>query len=557
MYCGLDVGGTHTDAVLVDEGGAVVAAGKVLTDHNDLIDTVHRSLDGVLDGRQSAGIRWINLSTTLSTNAIVEGKNEEVGVMVSAGPGINPFSYSIGENYHFIRGAIDHRGFEIQMLDEREAGVIAKKYAKKGLRVYATVSKFSTRNPAHELRIGEMLNGQADFVSLGHRLSGELNFPRRINTAYYNSSVWRLFNRFAVAVEETLQTRKISAQVNILKADGGTMPLPLARNMPVESILSGPAASVMGVLALCDVAEDAVVLDIGGTTTDIAIFAGGDPIVEREGITLNSHRTLVRSLRTRSIGVGGDSVIRCDGGEVSAGPDRAGPSMADGGVSPTVVDAFNFLGVIDYANAESSRRGIVELAAKSGMEPASLANAVIEKAVATIRAAVDDMLDEINSRPVYTIHELLEERPIRPARIYVMGGPAHAFREALGKAFALEVVIPRMHGVANAIGATLAKTTVFAELFADTERGTLLIPNLGVNTGVTGSYALEQAREDARKYLRLHLESIGRGGEADVEVTESSSFNMVQGFTTTGRNMRVKCQVKPGVMLKVSTKGLA
>ena len=187
----------------------------------------------------------------------------------------------------------------------------------------------------------------------GHRLSGRLNFPRRLATAYFNAAVGRLHGEFLDAVEAALADAGISAQVRLLKADGGAVPLELSRREPVQSILSGPAASVMGVLALChgsDVMRQgcSLLLDMGGTTTDMALFVDGSPVVDRDGMRLEGRRTLVRALATVSIGVGGDSLITVDADSgalrpVKVGPLRDGPAMAFGGTQPTLLDALNAL----------------------------------------------------------------------------------------------------------------------------------------------------------------------------------------------------------------------
>ena len=169
------------------------------------------------------------------------------------------------------------------------------------------------------------------------QLGGALNFPRRVATAYFNCAVWRLYNQFATAVERALAGMGLGhVKVNMLKADGGTMPLPRSRRMPVQSIFSGPAASVMGIIALTDIFHDSVILDIGGTTTDIAIFADGAPLIEREGIAIGSHPTLVPALKVLSIGIGGDSAISVSrsSATVRVGPQPARPVRVPGRPAP-------------------------------------------------------------------------------------------------------------------------------------------------------------------------------------------------------------------------------
>ncbi len=561
MYLGIDVGGTHTDAVVM-AGRTMAASVKVPTDHHDLLASVRAAMQGLLQphgGVEPGRITRMNLSTTLSTNAIVEGKTEDVAVVVSAGPGIDPEHFRVGRFYFPVGGSIDHRGEEIAPLDPAEMERVATACCDAGVRLFAAVGKFSTRNPAHETAMGEAFGarsggspagcGCGDFVSLGHRLSGQLNFPRRVATAYYNSAVWRVYNRFADAIEQSAREFGITAPIHILKADGGTMPLAVSRELPVESILSGPAASVMGIIALCKISEDCVILDSGGTTTDIAVFACGSPVIEKDGIEVGSYPTLVRALKTRSIGVGGDSRLHVAAGAVRVGPERAGASMAMGGTRPTLIDALNFRGHAAVGDVTASERGIRELAGLWDLYPERLADDAIAEAVARIRAAVADLVDEVNARPVYTIMELLQGRVVDPAAVYLMGGPARVMQPLLAPALGKRVEVPDDFAVANAIGAALTRTTAELELFADTEKGVLFIPTLGVERKTERGFDLERARKDARDALLEHLAGLGvTGGEAAVEVVEASSFNMVGDYGTVGRNIRVKCQVRPGIM---------
>ncbi|HOW82825.1 MAG TPA: hydantoinase/oxoprolinase family protein [Spirochaetota bacterium] len=547
MYLGLDVGGTHTDAVLIDNN-KIVASFKAPTDHKNLLTSINRALAEVTKSVDRSAIKRINLSTTLSTNAIVENKTEKVGVIISGGPGIDPESFRLGDFFYVIPGSIDHRGTLIKDLESAGVKAALEECAGKNVRVYSLVTKFSTRNPGEEEYLAEKVGDQADFVSLGHRLSGQLNFPRRVGTAYFNSAVWRLYNQFCDAINESLKELGIDTQVNVLKADGGTMPLSLSRELPVETILSGPAASIMGIISLCDITDDSIILDIGGTTTDIAIFASGAPLVERQGISFASVPTLVRSLLARSIGIGGDSRISVQSGKVTVGPMREGPSMAEGGPVITLVDALNYNGTISYGNTAASKKGVDEAAKKAGMKADVLVKASIEFAVGFITDQVNAMLAEINDKPVYTIHEMLENRAIVPEKVYLMGGPAQGFARYLHASFNKEVIIPREYAVANAIGAALAKPTFQVELFADTSKGQLIIPNLNIREKVAGDYTVEQAEDEARSYLVDYCKRMGiQSSVKDIEIIESSSFKMVQGYFSTGRDIRVKCQIKPGV----------
>lgn len=544
---GIDVGGTNTDAVRI-EGGRVTAWKKIPTTPANLLQSIRTALSEVLKRTANQQVERITLSTTLNTNAIIENRTEPVGVLVSAGPGIHPRNYRMDDYYEMIAGSIDHRGNEVKSLNEDQLEFAIDGFKRDNLRVFAVVGKFSTRNPKHENLMAEKLKHVSEFTSAGHRLSGGLNFPRRIATAYHNSAVWRLNHQFVNAIEHSLSELRVTGEVNILKADGGTIPMRLSRGYPVQTIHSGPAASVMGSMAVNRITKDAVILDIGGTTTDAAIFAGGTPLLEREGITIQDRPTLVRAIKTQSIGLGGDSVVRIEENGLKVGPQRAGPALALGGEQPTVMDAFIFLGLVEFGDKKRSVEGFRVFAGKAHRDAGHLAQEVVETAATALKRQVEKMIREVNEKPVYTIHELLYDRPIRPRKIYLMGGPASAFAGVLARRFNMEVKVAAHHSVVNAIGAALARPTFEAELFADTAKRTMLIPNLNVGKVLSPDYSPEKAEQDARHYLIKHLNKLNVPySEDNVEVTESESFNMVEGFSTIGKNLRVKCQMKPGL----------
>lgn len=568
MLLGVDVGGTHTDAVVL-QNGKVIARAKVLTDPHDLLKSIDQALGLVLVEIEPDSILHMNLSTTLSTNALIEKRIEEVAVVVSAGPGIDPEGFRVNNHYFPVSGAIDHCGVEVALLNESEVRAIAAQCAKANVRVAAVVGKFSTRNPSHEERMAKVLTPHMTHITQGHRLSGHLNFPRRIATAYYNAAVWTLFNAFADAVEESALRHGLTAPINILKADGGTIPLELARSLPVESILSGPAASVMGTIALSNQllgpATDAIILDIGGTTTDIAVFVGGSPVVEEDGAVFAGNPTLVRSIKATSIGIGGDSLLKIEATQsidhtappsqasrVAVGPERLGPCMALGGDYPTLMDAFNYLELSSFGQIEASKNGLEKLASAHSLEPETLAKEAVEFALLSINSAIAQVIGEINSKPVYTIRELLGRRSIHPSQLFLMGGPAEAFKPLLASCLHMDIILPAQYSVANAIGAALARSTVELELFADTEHGKLLIPTLGLERKVDKEYTLENAKQDALAAMQCYLEAQEIADNAPIDIIEATSFNMVNELGLAGRNIRVKCQIRPGLLGEVT-----
>jgi len=548
MRLGIDVGGTHTDAVIVDQAKGVIAKYKVKTLKEDLLGTIIHSLKEITANQDISKITNVNLSTTLSTNAIVENRLEETALFLSSGPGIDPENFAIGNNTYIINGSIDHRGSEVLGLDSIQLKKSLKECADKNIKVFAAATKFSTRNNKHELAIKEAAIPFCDYITMGHEISGLLSFPRRAATAYYNSAVWRIYNNFINSVIDAMANIGIKAPLNILKADGGTMPLEISRRVPVESILSGPAASIMGIIALCNIKEDSVILDIGGTTTDIAIFAAGSPLVNREGAALEGTPTLVRSLENRSIGIGGDSAIKIENGKVVTGPERFGPCMADGGNMPCLIDALNFKKIIQYNNRDASERGIIELAKKNKFKADHLADAAINFAAERINAEIEKMLFEINSKPVYTIHDMIHAEKIIPKKIYIIGGPAKALADVLSGD--IEILVPEDYDVANAIGAALARTTFETELFCDTGKGKMIIPNINVEKNVTRQYNLDEAISDAKTFTREYLRKHGIDINLDeLTITEATNFRMINDFYSAGNDIRVKCQMKPNVVM--------
>jgi N-methylhydantoinase A/oxoprolinase/acetone carboxylase beta subunit len=548
MIIGLDVGGTHTDAVLIGDG-RILRQAKVPTDHPNLFDSVWTALDKVTGDVPPESIRRAVLSTTLTTNAIAEGKLAKTGVVVSAGPGIDPANFRIGSHYHCVSGSIDHRGREIQPLREAEIQEIGARFLAEGIRLAAVISKFSVRNPDHELKMAQILRRSCDHVVMGHRISANLSFPRRIATAWLNAAVHPVHRSFFEAVKDSLKKKGLEIPIFVLKADGGTMSFEASIDLPGQTILSGPAASVMGALPFASGACDTLVLDIGGTTTDMAVLVGRVPLLEPLGGEIGGHRTLIRSLKTRSIALGGDSVVRVLDGELLIGPQRHGPAMAYGGSSPTPTDALFVLGKAHNGDADASRRGLHAVARQLGITLEETAGRILDLSCDKIVFAARKMIEGINSKPVYTVKELLSGYRVKPGEILALGGPAPFFAHRIEKLTGIQTsAVPQWH-VANAVGAAMARNTSEVTLFADTERGIALAPEEEFSRRVGKDFDRKQAISLAFELLREKCAKAGASeSELDPEVVEEIQFNMVRGFYTTGRNIRVKVQTRPGLV---------
>lgn len=548
MILGIDVGGTHTDAVLFDRL-QVRKKSKVATRPENLVESLLGVADGILRGEDLRALDRIVFSTTISTNAIVQGRIDRVGLAIACGPGLPPTLLTIDDESHPVSGYINHRGVEAAPVDEVEIRKLGNHFRERGIRHLGVVGKFSTRNPSQEIRIRDLLMNDFRHVSLGHRMSGNLNFPRRIATTFLNAAVWETHSAF---VREVFRFRKrlgLDTPVHILKADGGTFEIGYSVEFPVYTILSGPAASIMGILSLTRCNGDAVAVDVGGTTTDIALFSGGVPLLEPLGVTIGGRRTLIRGLRTRSIGTGGDSRVRFTGGELSIGPERDGPAAAFGGRHPTPTDAMIVLGLTNIGDPRRAAGAVGELARSMNVPPREAAERIFEGTCRQIASSVKDMIDEINNKPVYTIHEMLEGKKIKPEKLYIVGGPAEPMAERLGEILGLSTVIPPHAEVANAVGAALARNTTEVTVLADTERRLMTIAEEGLQTAIPAEFSRGDALQVCREMIRERALRFGAGIEdIEMEIVEDLEFNMVRGFNRTGKNIRIKAQIKPGLI---------
>lgn len=549
MIIGLDVGGTHTDVVLLGENG-IEREIKVPTDESDLFTSVLTGIEKVTQNIDPDAIGRIVLSTTLITNAVVQNKIPEVGMIVSSGPGIDPEYYRTNRFYYPVSGSIDHRGREIEPIDKNEIERIAWDLKKQGIRYVGVVGKFSVRNPAHEQNIARILGNFFEKVFTGHRISGSLNFPRRIATTYINAAAYPIHKKFFDAVKKSLVEKGLDIPIYILKADGGTTSLDASTDFPGQAIFSGPAASVMGAMPFAPDNEECIVLDIGGTTTDIAVLINHAPVLNPVGINLGAHKTLIRSLETRSIAIGGDSdIIVGKDKKLSVGPQRTGPAMAYGGRVPTVTDALVVLGKIRDCDKEKSFAGMESVARALGLPVEKAASDVFDCACEAILSEIKEMISGINSKPVYTIHEVMEGYRINPGKILLIGGPAPYFAGRIEELSGCRVgVVPRWN-VANAIGAAIARTTCEVALIADTQLGFVLSAEEGFKEKITSNFSMMDAVKTS--FRLLTEKAVKKGADEtglEMEVIESQQFNMVKGFYTAGRNIRVRTQIKPGLI---------
>ncbi|MEI9425960.1 hydantoinase/oxoprolinase family protein [Mesorhizobium sp. Cs1299R1N1] len=338
LFLGIDTGGTYTDAVLWNEAGGpkgkVLAKAKALTTRHDLAVGISGAVDAVLEksGTDPKAIKLVSMSTTLATNALVEGQGGRVALIMigfseadlgrgglKAALGTDPVVFCPGgHDVHGNAAKLDLSGLEAA-LPELGGSVSG----------FAVCAYFATRNPAHELTARDLIRDRTGLpVTASHELSAKLGGPRRALTTLLNARLISMIDRLVAATEGFLGHRGIAAPLMVVRGDGALVSAAFARQRPIETILSGPAASLVGARHMTGL-DDAMVSDIGGTTTDVAVLDGGRPRLDPKGATVGGFRTMVEAVAMRTFGLGGDSEVTLEDGaldpKILLGPRRLVP----------------------------------------------------------------------------------------------------------------------------------------------------------------------------------------------------------------------------------------
>lgn len=325
---GIDAGGTYTDAVIYDyRTDKVLAKGKSPTTKWDYAQGIDNAL-GTLPKELLERVDLTVVSTTLATNAIVENRGRKVGLILM------PLGSESGENlpkpWAAVKGKLSIQGEEREPVDRDEVRrVVGEMIHKHRVEAFAVSGYGGTASPSHEIEIREIINeetrGRGGFsVCCGHELSRSLNFYVRANTAVLNAGIIPLLETFIGNLEEALAGRKVGGRVMIVRGDGSLMSREMAKSHPVETALSGPAASVTGARYMVD-RPDLLVIDVGGTTSDIGLVESGEIRLTDEGAHVGRWRTHVKAVDMNTLGTGGDSRILIERRELTVGPRRIAP----------------------------------------------------------------------------------------------------------------------------------------------------------------------------------------------------------------------------------------
>ncbi len=382
---GIDTGGTFTDAVLLDPARQVVAAAKSLTTAFDLSQGIGGAL-GRLPPEMLACVDLVSLSTTLTTNSVVEGKGAPVCVLLAGYDAAQIKSSGLIELLGTdaivsLPGGHDAGGFAVTPIDEVLSREAIVRQAPR-VSAFAISASFGVRNPAHELQLRALVESLCDKpVTCGHELASSLGAPRRALTVALNARMVSYVTALIAAVRQTLKLHHIAAPLMMVQGDGTLVNVARALKRPVGTVLSGPAASVLGACALSG-RLDAIVADMGGTTTDIAVVRGGQPELSSDGAMVGQWRPMVEAVKVYAIGLGGDSEVRFGGGEgLVIGPRRVVPLSLFAHAYPWVLQ------VLERQQNEAPHASQMRFAQRLQSDPAMVARLTGEEHAAWERLA--------------------------------------------------------------------------------------------------------------------------------------------------------------------------
>ena len=330
MMIGIDTGGTFTDAVLFHDQRGVLASSKALTTQHDLSLGIRTALETILKKPACqdvhSQISMVSLSTTLATNAVVENQGGRFCLMLIGYPDDALKRGRLGDGLRgapvvFVRGGHTVDGDEKEPLDFKEIETAVETHAPL-VDAFAVSGYFGVRNPKHEIRVRDFIRKKTGLpVSCGHTLTSNLHASRRALTTAFNARLIPLLKGLIEAVGDILGDLNIQAPLMVVKGDGSLVTADFALDFPVETILSGPAASLVGAVHLTG-QKQGFVADMGGTTTDIAVIRDGVPCVSREGAEIGGWKTMVEAAQIYTTGLGGDSSVSIIRGDIKIGPKR-------------------------------------------------------------------------------------------------------------------------------------------------------------------------------------------------------------------------------------------
>ncbi|MCD8351892.1 MAG: hydantoinase/oxoprolinase family protein [Planctomycetaceae bacterium] len=496
---GIDTGGTYTDGVILErESKRILAKAKTLTTPHDLVLGIQACLDSLHFEDAEPHIDLVCLSTTLATNAIVEGRGCRAGLVLI---GRVPDGTLPVDEYEFLNGRFTIKGTVVEPLEERE--VVAALDRMRGKYEALAVSGYaSVRNPAHEQMVGCLARDRLGIpVVHGHEVTMALGYYERTVTAVLNARLIPIIQHLIAAVSQVLEAKNIQAPIMVVKGDGSLMQASYALERPVDTILSGPAASVIGGAYLSG-HDNAMIVDIGGTTTDIAHIRNGRTRINEDGATVAGWRTRVRAADICTFGLGGDSAIRVeDNGSIEVGPHKVTPYCRSHAGEPqrgfTPTDVLHILGEYMEWDVAEAIRGALGCGndADVAVDPAPFAS-----------LAHQAVMEKLN----HCLLEGLRLEESTPQAIVGIGAPSAHWMRKIENLSAIPLCIPEHAEVANAVGAAaggifeqsqvlVRRDRIGDQYIVHSTRERLDFPDLATAKKTAERLAAELARECAVK----------------------------------------------------------
>jgi N-methylhydantoinase A/oxoprolinase/acetone carboxylase beta subunit len=479
---GIDTGGTYTDAVLLntDKQGAdgVERKSKAFTTHDKLELGIRNSIENLNITRfENEQTEKVVISTTLATNAIVEGNIHKVGLVLI---GDRVHGNIATEYVKIVSGSINIKGHVLENIDREETKKAIEELLP-NVESIAVSGLASVRNPVLEQEVKKIIQSISQVpVMCGHELVSDLGFLERTNTVVLNAGLLPTINSFIGAIKKVLLQLNIKAPVFVVRGDGSIVKLDAIQHKPIDTVLSGPAASMIGAINLAEI-KDAIVADMGGTTTDIGVVRNKRVELSPDGATIGGWKIKIKSAKLYTFGLGGDSHISSRNGTIEIGPKSVLPACRDGGDVVTPTDILHYTGRFVKWNKDKAVSAIKRHAERAGMNSDEYVMHAI-KAISKKIAHENKIYNKSLDLPIYAI-----------------GAPAESWYHIAKEKHSFKLVIPKHFEVANAVGAATAGIENVVEAIVRPGEGGY---GYLVHT-TTGRYAFTKKEEAVNKAIEV------------------------------------------------------
>lgn len=502
---GIDTGGTYTDAVLLDtelQGTECIKRkAKAPTTHEHLEEGIRNSIVSLrLSESDIRKIEKVVLSTTLATNAVVEDKIGRIGLLLMGGV---PAGELATKEMVLIEGKVNIKGRIIRDIDKEEVKRAVRTLLPR-VESFAVSCQASVKNPILEQKVKSVIQSVCDRpVVCGHELVSELGYLERTNTAVVNAGLLPIIDNFVRAIKTILEEQKMDVPVFVVKGDGTITKIDSICNTPIDTVLSGPAASIIGAINLTGV-KNAIVADMGGTTTDIGIVRNKRVNLSREGAVVGDWKIRIKSAQLYTYGLGGDSAINVHDGKFEVGPERTLPSCRGGEHNVTPTDILHYTGDFiqwDRKKAEQAIREQAEAAKLSACE--------------YVEEAGDAIADKI-------YENLKRFRKIK-FPITAIGAPAESWYRIAQEKYDFPLLIPKHYEVANAVGAATSGVSVEVEALIRLGEG-------------GGGYLVHTVNE------RFEFDELNEAFRKGLEVTKAYAVSLIREQNLEVSYIRYECR---------------